>query len=96
MTFDEKIIRPFLDDAGRIAQFPAKRIKQLEVLKYLASKLEPGRVYTQDEVDAVILDWHTFGDHCLLRRDMCDARLLERDKAGTQYCVVEKDEGQGH
>ena len=94
MTFDEKIVRPFLDAEGRIAQYPAKRAKQLEVLKYLASKLEPERAYDQNAVDAVILEWHTFGDHCLLRRDLCDARLLERDKAGTQYQAAEvKDEG---
>ncbi|MGN0971540.1 MAG: DUF2087 domain-containing protein, partial [Aristaeellaceae bacterium] len=64
MTQD--MLRGFLDAEGRVTQFPARRKKQLAVLQYLAGKFAPGRVYTEREVNEVLLGWHTFGDPATL------------------------------
>jgi hypothetical protein len=52
---------------------------------YLAGRFEPGREYSEREVNELLLDWHTFGDWALLRRRLCDWRHMERERDGTRY-----------
>lgn len=82
---DMKIVKPFLDSDGRIKQYPTKQPKKLLVLRYLWERFEDGRVYTEPEINAIINEWHTFGDHCLLRRELYDNWFLDREKDGTDY-----------
>ncbi len=79
------VVKRFLDSEGRIRQFPTKMVKQIEVLKYLASKFEPGRVYSEKEVNAIIEAWHTYGDWAALRRALCDQGYLSRKNNGSEY-----------
>jgi hypothetical protein len=78
-------IKPFLDDSGKIMQMPSKRAKRLEVLQYLGTKFEPGKEYREKEVNAIIDMWHTFGDYFLLRRELVDAKILNRTRDGAKY-----------
>ena len=80
MTQD--MLRGFLDAEGRVTQFPARRKKQLAVLQYLAGKFAPGRVYTEQEVNEVLLAWHTFRDPATLRRELYDFHFLNRTPDG--------------
>jgi hypothetical protein len=81
----ETEIGPYLDDAGRLQVYPSRRARQIKVLQYLADKFEPGRRYSEREVNELLDRHHTFGDCALLRRDLVDSRLLERTRDGTQY-----------
>ena len=83
MTQD--MLRGFLDGEGRVTQFPARRKKQLAVLQYLAGKFAPGRVYTEREVNEVLLAWHTFRDPATLRRELYDFHFLNRTPDGRTY-----------
>ena len=83
MTQD--MLRGFLDTEGRVSQFPARRKKQLAVLQYLAGKFAPGRVYTEQEVNEVLLAWHTFRDPATLRRELYDFHFLNRTPDGRTY-----------
>lgn len=83
MTQD--MLRGFLDAEGRVTQFPARRKKQLAVLQYLAGKFAPGRVYTEQEVNEVLLAWHTFRDPATLRRELYDFHFLNRTPDGRTY-----------
>jgi len=78
-------IRNFLDKSGRIKIWPAKQEKKKAVLQYLCDKFEPGRIYSEPEVNAIIIEWHTFNDLFILRRGMADMGLLARTKNGSQY-----------
>lgn len=78
-------LKPFLDDYGKLMQYPAKRRKQFKALEYLASKFEHQRRYAEREVTDILNTWHTFGDPCMLRRDLCDARFLNREPDGSAY-----------
>ncbi len=49
------------------------------------AKFEAGRQYREREINEVLDAWHTFGDHTRLRRDLCDAGLLERKEDGSEY-----------
>lgn len=80
-----KELRGFLDENGRIKSCPSKRKKRLFVLYYLAEKFEPGKQYSEKEVNALLDEWALWGDHATLRRDMYDHWLLDRAVDGSSY-----------
>ncbi|MBL8156047.1 MAG: DUF2087 domain-containing protein [Anaerolineae bacterium] len=76
---------PLLDDEGRLKQWPSKRSIQLMALDYLAAQFTSGQIYTEREVNAFLDRWHTFGDAALLRRELYERGLLNREKDGSAY-----------
>ena len=82
-------LRGFLDGEGRVTQFPARRKKRLAALQYLAGKFAPGRVYTDREVNEVLLFWHTFRDPATLRRELYDFHFLNRTPDGRAYALAD-------
>ena len=80
-------LRPFVDENGRLKQWPVRQKVQRMAAAYLAARFEPGREYSEREVNELLLDWHTFGDWALLRRVMFDWRLLDRESDGSRYRV---------
>ena len=78
-------LRPFVDEAGRLTQWPVRQKIQRMALDYLAQAFEPGREYSEREVNEILLEWHTFGDWALLRRWLCDGGHMEREGNGTRY-----------
>lgn len=78
-------LKTFLDDSGRLTALPAKRKMKLHAFIYLSDKFIKGKVYTEKEVNALINEWHTYGDPVTLRRELCDHRILCRDDYGKEY-----------
>jgi len=78
-------LRRFLDLQGRVTARPAKRQDQDLVLAYLGSKFERGREYSEREVNDIINSWHTYRDHATIRRELYNARLLDRTPDGARY-----------
>jgi hypothetical protein len=68
---------------GRLVEIPRAPELRLALLRFLAERFEPGRVYTEAEVNALLREVHD--DHVALRRYLVDACLLGRDAAGTSY-----------
>jgi len=81
-------LRRFLDEDGRLKQWPARRAIQLAALRWLATHFAVSRRYTQQEIDATIQDLHSFADWVFLRRELIDARLLDRTDDGRAYWKV--------
>lgn len=84
-------IKNFLDDKNRVKIWPSKRLKKIEVLKYVASKFEIDKIYTEKEVNSIIDAWHTFEDYFMLRRGMIDYKLLGRTRTGSEYWKIEHE-----
>lgn len=84
-----KSLNNFLDTEGRLTKFPAKRPMQTEALHYLAEKFGRDREYSEQEVNGLLLQWHTFGDPATLRRELYDRRFLDRDPYGRSYRLNE-------
>ena len=82
-------LRNFLDSEGRLTKYPAKLRLKILSLYYLASKIMPNVRYTEREINEIIRQWHTFEDWALLRRDMFDRGLLERERNGATYWLAE-------
>lgn len=82
---DSDLLKRFLDNDGRLRQWPAKQRFQTLALAYLAAKFELDRTYTEPEVNDTLNRWHTYGDWATLRRALVDARLLIRKRDGSEY-----------
>ena len=80
-------LRPFVDDDGRIHQWPTRQKVQRMAAALLAQRFEPGRDYSEREVNALLMDGHTFADWALLRRVLCDWRFLDRESNCSRYWV---------
>lgn len=78
-------IRPFLDDAGRLRQWPSRHKVQRMAIALLARRFEPGREYPEMEVNATLMDGHTFADWALLRRSLVDWGFMSRESDGSRY-----------
>ncbi len=75
----------FLDGSGKLKQLPAKHSVKLLVFEYLAGKFEYDKKYSEQEVNAIISTWHTFGDYFQLRRGLVDTGWLVRLPDGSEY-----------
>ena len=84
------ILRNFLDASGKLTAFPAKRKMKIYCLFYLAQKFETEKEFTEQEINNVLLDWHTFADPATLRRELYDYRFLDRSLDGKVYRLAEK------
>jgi len=85
LTYDERVMKTFTDEEGRIIAFPKQEKKYMVLLKYVFLAFETGRTYTGVEVDEIIKRYHE--DSASLRRSMIEYRWMERSKDGTQYWV---------
>ncbi len=63
---------------GRLKSIPATRNKRLAVLDHLAQQFEPGRTYTEREVNETLVRFHD--DYAALRRYLVDDGFLDRDE----------------
>jgi hypothetical protein len=71
----DPIVRRFVR-GGRLVLIPAKRSKRRLVLDWLAQEFEPGRVYPETAVNAILVRFHP--DYAALRRYLVDEEFMER------------------
>ena len=76
-AYDRKILRDYLVD-GRLRQIPRQLKKRDVILRYLLERFEPGRRYTEREVNEIIKEVHH--DFATLRRELIDNRYLARER----------------
>lgn len=88
---NEKVVRSFIKD-NKLVSIPVQHGKCLVVLRTIVERFEPGRRYTEKEVNAVLSE--VFDDHCTLRRALVDYRLVEREN-GVYWRVGSGEEPSG-
>ena len=74
--YRRKVIETFFAD-GKLRSIPAQRKKERIILEHIAESFEPGRDYSEREVNIIIADFHD--DFCTIRRDMIAEKLLSRE-----------------
>ncbi len=79
--------RRLLSPEGKLTRWPKKDHEKQFVLEYLQGKFEKGVKYREREINAILKEWHLFGDHALLRREMFDRFLLNRTADGKEYWI---------
>lgn len=75
-------LKPFVKD-GRITIMPAKRTTRLALLDQVAQAFEPGRRYTEAQVNEVLKNLTS--DHAALRRYLIDEDLMDRTGDGIYW-----------
>ncbi len=78
-------LKNFVDDAGRLKQWPGKQKLQLVAAPVFAQAIPAGRRFTEREINELLNQRHTFDDAALLRRFLCDLGYLERTRDGRAY-----------
>jgi hypothetical protein len=71
-----RVLRSFVRD-GRLTSIPTQHAKRLVILDRLAQEFEPGRHYTEREVNTILRHW--YDDPAMLRRYLVDNEFMERD-----------------
>jgi DNA-binding transcriptional ArsR family regulator len=82
--YDRKVLKDFFHSDGSLRQLPMQRKKFLAVLKHIVKNIEPGREYTEKQINALLERRHP--DTASLRRGMIEFRLMER-KSGVYWRV---------
>lgn len=82
--FRAKTLRTFMPD-GRIVAVPTKRRALVLILIEVLAALEPDRIYDEKQLGAILGEFHP--DFALLRRELIDYRLLERNAHTGEYWV---------
>jgi hypothetical protein len=76
------ILRAFFRD-GRLTSLPASQKKRLVVLDVFAQDFEPGKKYTEKQVNLLI--GKRYADTAAIRRHLVDEGFLEREGGGGRY-----------
>ena len=78
-AYRQRVIESFFE-YGCLTAIPRQRKKKRIVLEVAAERFEPGRVYSEREVNDVLSP--IYDDVCTLRRDLVGEGLMARDARG--------------
>jgi hypothetical protein len=73
------------DSRGRLVRWPSKYSVQKLAMWVLWTKFDSRRVYSEKQVNAVLMEANAFGDHVTLRRELVDHHLLARKSDCSEY-----------
>lgn len=76
-AWERKVLRTYLE-GERLSKIPDTRKKRDVVLRWLVTRFEEGRRYTEREVNQVIQRHHP--DSATLRRELIGLRLMQREE----------------
>src|ERR1700720_2152910 len=80
--YDRRVFKDFFNSDGSLRQLPMQRKKFGAVLKHIVQDIEPGREYTEKQINALLKRRHP--DTASLCRGMIDFRWMER-KSGVYW-----------
>lgn len=84
-AYDRKVVKDFSKRDGSLKEIPAQQKKLLAVLRHLLKDFEPGREYSEKQVNEVLDRYHP--DTASLRCSMISYRLMRRE-AGRYWRVT--------
>jgi predicted transcriptional regulator len=87
-AYDRKVIKDYSLPDGRLKSLPSQRKKLEAVLRYIAQNFETGVHYSEKEINEILGRFHE--DVTSLRRDLIEYRILDRERDGSRYWLVEE------
>lgn len=84
--YRKRVIDAFFE-YGKLKSIPAQRKKERIILEEIAKAFEPGRIYSEREVNIIIADFHD--DFCTIRRDMIGEKIMDREN-GRYWLVTDQ------
>ena len=86
--YDRKVVADFSRPDGSLKEIPAQRKKLEAILRHVVSDFEPGRRYSEKQVNQILSRYHE--DTASLRRELVGVKLMQR--AGGEYWRLESGE----
>lgn len=86
-AYDQKVLQTFLDREGHIKAFPAQEKKFQSILRYVLKEFEPGRRYSEKEVNEILLRFNE--DTASLRRGFIEYKMMAREGGGGAYWRID-------
>lgn len=74
--YRQRVVNTFFE-YGKLKSIPAQRKKERIILEEISKAFEPGRIYSEREVNIIIADFHD--DFCTIRRDMIGEKIMARE-----------------
>jgi biotin operon repressor len=87
-AYDRKVVKDYSRPNGRLKTLPGQRKKLEAILRYVVKSFEPGRRYSEKEVNDILSRLHD--DTASLRRELVGSGLMQREGGGGDYWRVEK------
>lgn len=84
-----KRLARLFDAEGRLVRWPSRRGLEQSCLWAVWSRVPARRDMSEPELREELALLHTFGDHALIRRGLCDLGLMTRTPDGRVYRRVE-------
>jgi predicted transcriptional regulator len=87
-AFERKVLNTFLNREGRIKVFPAQEKKFLVLLRHVLKAFEPGRRYSEKEVNEILLGFNA--DTASIRRGFIEYKMMAREGGGGAYWRIDE------
>ena len=88
LTISDKIMNKLINNLGEIIRWPKKPPEKEIIIKYLSTKFESEKKYTEKEINGIIDKYHLFNDTPLLRRELVSRGFLAREDDGSVYWKI--------
>ena len=85
---NKELLMRYIDAEGVVKVWPGKAKNLLLILQYLATKFEPAKKYSEQEVNLILM--HFVSDYVTRRRDLIENHLLNRTDDGRTYWLNEE------
>ena len=82
-AYDRKVMADYSRLDGSLKSIPARRKKLEAVLRHVVTAFQPGRRYTEQQVNRILARFHA--DTASLRRELVGSGLMKRESGGGQY-----------
>lgn len=82
-AYDRKVVDDYTQSDGKLKTIPAQRKKLEAVLRYIVRAFEPGKRYSEKEVNEILSRYHA--DTASLRRELVGYKLMAREGGGGDY-----------
>jgi DNA-binding HxlR family transcriptional regulator len=87
-AYDRMVLRNTLQPDGRLKGIPAQRKKREVILRHILKAFEPGRHYTEKEVNDILARF--FADTATLRRELIGYKMMKRSEG--EYWRIDDQE----
>ena len=78
-------MKEIINEFNQITRWPKKPIDKEKVIKFLSTKFNSDKKYSEKEVNEILDIYHSFNDIPLLRREMISRKYLFRKDDGSEY-----------
>ena len=89
-AYDRKVVADYTHPDGGLKILPAQRKKLEAILRHVVKSFEPGRRYSELEMNEILAHFHA--DTASLRRELVGCGLMQREGGGGEYWRVENSE----